>query len=180
MRPGTAPERHHSVVRDLARRHVHLTVEGAIGSEHDVSAVSAVRHGHRTVPPDVDVVGAAELSGALASPAQGSDESAITVQNGHDRDIGVQDEQVAAAIEPHARRCPELSPIGRVHVTHPEHLDELHSQGPIGVQGVIRYVGAGTRRNCQREGLQGCSSAHGVILVSVKGPTQGSKTLNSK
>ena len=85
----------------------------------------------------------------------------------------VQDKQVAAAVEPQARRCPELSPIGRVHVTHPEQLDELRGQGTIGVQGVIRHVGAGTRRNGQRqgpgEGPHGNSSAHGVLLVDATG-----------
>ena len=164
MRPGAVPERHHSVIRDLARRHVHLANEGAVGSEHDIGAASPVRHGDRTVPPDVDVVGAAELPGALASPSHGPDECAVAIQNCDDRDIGVQDEQVAVAVEPNARRLPELGPIGRVRVTHSEHLDELRGQGTIGVQGVIGHVGAGTRSDGQREGPEGYSSNHGVSL----------------
>lgn len=112
--------------------------------------------------------GTAELPGVLASPSQGPDESATPVHNGDDRGIGVQGEQVAAAVEPQARRCPELSPIGRVHVTHPEQLDELRGQGTISVQGVIRHVGAGTCGNGQREGPHSNSSAHGVLFGALR------------
>ena len=165
MRPGTASERHHAIVRNLARRHVHLTIEGAIGREQHVGAASAVRHGHRAVPPDVDVVGAAELSGALASPSQGADESAIAVQNGDDGDIGVQDEQVAVAVESQTRGRPELSPRGRIHVTDLKDLDDLRGQGTVGVDAVILCAGAGTHRNGQREDPHSYSSAHRGLLV---------------